>query len=222
MVIPRNTTIPTRKSKIYTTAEDNQTSVLIRVYQGERPIASENRLLGQFELMGIPPAPRGTPQIEVTFDIDADGILHVSAVDKATNKENSIKISARTGLTQEEIDRMIQEAEKYKEEDRKRRELIELRNQADAYVYSVEKSLRDLQEKLTEEQKKRVEEALNRLRESLKGEDFVKIRQDFEELQRVWSQVAQEVYAKYGSSAQTGTAEGKKDKPDDSDYEVVK
>lgn len=222
VVIPRNTTIPTRKSKIYTTAEDNQTSVLIKVYQGERPIASENRLLGQFELMGIPPAPRGTPQIEVTFDIDADGILHVSAVDKATNKENSIKIHARTGLTQEEIDRMVQEAEKYKEEDRKRRELIELRNQADAYVYSVEKSLRDLQEKLTEEQKKRVEEALNRLRESLKGEDFVKIRQDFEELQRVWSQVAQEVYAKYGSSTQTGTAEGKKDKPDDSDYEVVK
>lgn len=222
VVIPRNTTIPTRKSKIYTTAEDNQTSVLIKVYQGERSIASENRLLGQFELTGIPPAPRGTPQIEVTFDIDADGILHVSAVDKATNKEASIKIHARTGLTEEEIERMVKEAEQYKEEDRKRRELIELRNQADAYIYSLEKSMRDLQEKISEDQKKRVEEAISKLKESMNSDDAGKIRRDFEELQKVWSQVAQEIYSKYGSQAQSATSESKKDKPDDTDYEVMK
>lgn len=223
VVIPRNTTIPTRKSKIYTTAEDNQTSVLVKVYQGERANASENRLLGQFELLGIPPAPRGTPQIEVTFDIDADGILHVSAVDKATNKENSIKIHARTGLTQEEIDKMVQEAERYKEEDKKKRELIELRNQADAYVYTVEKSLQDLQGKITEDQRKKVEELINKLKESLKGEDISRTRQDFEELQRVWTEVAQEVYAKHGTQAESGSAasEDKKNKPDDTDYEVV-
>ncbi|MGB9824208.1 MAG: molecular chaperone DnaK [Candidatus Hydrothermia bacterium] len=222
VVIPRNTTIPTKKSKIYTTAEDNQTSVLIKVYQGERTIASENRLLGQFELTGIPPAPRGLPQIEVTFDIDADGILHVSAVDKATNKEASIKIHARTGLTEEEIEKMVKEAEQYKEEDRKRKELIELRNQADAYIYSLEKSMRDLQEKISEEQKKRIEDAINKLKESMTSDDSSKIRREFEELQRVWSQVAQEIYAKYGSQAQSTTSESKKDKPDDTDYEVVK
>ncbi len=223
IVIPRNTTIPTRKTKTYTTAEDNQTSVLVKVYQGERPIASENRLLGQFELMGIPPAPRGMPQIEVTFDIDADGILHVSAVEKATNKASSIKIHARTGLTDDEIEKMVQEAEKFKEEDRRRKELIELRNQADAYTYTVEKSLIDLGDKITDEQKKKVEEAISRMKESLKGEDFNKIRQDFEELQKVWNQVAQEIYAKYGTNPQTGTTatETKKDKPDDTDYEVV-
>ncbi|MEO0228412.1 MAG: molecular chaperone DnaK [candidate division WOR-3 bacterium] len=222
VVIPRNTTIPTRKSKIYTTAEDNQTSVLIKVYQGERSIASENRLLGQFELTGIPPAPRGTPQIEVTFDIDADGILHVSAVDKATNKEASIKIHARTGLTEEEIEKMVKEAEQYKEEDRKRKELIELRNQADAYIYSLEKSMRDLQEKISDEQKKRVEEAISKLKESMSSDDAGRIRRDFEELQKIWSQVAQEIYTKYGSQAQSATSESKKDKPDDTDYEVVK
>jgi molecular chaperone DnaK len=222
VVIPRNTTIPTKKSKIYTTAEDNQTSVLIKVYQGERTIASENRLLGQFELTGIPPAPRGLPQIEVTFDIDADGILHVSAVDKATNKEASIKIHARTGLTEEEIEKMVKEAEQYKDEDRKRKELIELRNQADAYIYSLEKSMRDLQEKISEEQKKRIEDAINKLKESMTSDDSSKIRREFEELQRVWSQVAQEIYAKYGSQAQSTTSESKKDKPDDTDYEVVK
>lgn len=222
VVIPRNTTIPTKKSKIYTTAEDNQTSVLIKVYQGERTIASENRLLGQFELTGIPPAPRGLPQIEVTFDIDADGILHVSAVDKATNKEASIKIHARTGLTEEEIERMIKEAEQYKEEDRKRKELIELRNQADAYIYSLEKSMRDLQEKISEEQKKRVEEAISKLKESMTSDDASKIRREFEELQRVWSQVAQEIYTKYGTQAQSTASETKKDKPDDTDFEVVK
>jgi len=230
VVIPRNTTIPTRKSKIYTTAEDNQTSVLIKVYQGERPIASENRLLGQFELTGIPPAPRGVPQIEVTFDIDADGILHVTAVDKATQKEASIKIHARTGLTEEEIEKMVKEAEMHAEEDKKRKELIDLRNQADAYIYSVEKSIKDLKDKISESQKSRVEDAIKKLKESLQTEDRERIRKDFEELQRIWTEISQEIYKTYGAQAQTETGttstssskdEEKKEGPQDTDYEVV-
>jgi len=230
VVIPRNTTIPTRKSKIYTTAEDNQTSVLIKVYQGERPIASENRLLGQFELTGIPPAPRGVPQIEVTFDIDADGILHVTAIDKATQKEASIKIHARTGLTEEEIEKMVKEAEMHAEEDKKRKELIDLRNQVDAYIYSVEKSIKDLKDKISESQKSRVEDAIKKLKESIQTEDRERIRKDFEELQRIWTEISQEIYRTYGAQAhtETGTAsassskdEEKKEGPQDTDYEVV-
>ena len=230
VVIPRNTTIPTRKSKIYTTAEDNQTSVLIKVYQGERPIASENRLLGQFELTGIPPAPRGVPQIEVTFDIDADGILHVTAIDKATQKEASIKIHARTGLTEEEIEKMVKEAEMHAEEDKKRKELIDLRNQVDAYIYSVEKSIKDLKDKVSESQKSKVEDAIKKLKESMQTEDRERIRKDFEELQRIWTEISQEIYRTYGAQAQTetGTAsassskdEEKKEGPQDTDYEVV-
>lgn len=230
VVIPRNTTIPTRKSKIYTTAEDNQTSVLIKVYQGERPIASENRLLGQFELTGIPPAPRGVPQIEVTFDIDADGILHVTAIDKATQKEASIKIHARTGLTEEEIEKMVKEAEMHAEEDKKRKELIDLRNQADAYIYSVEKSIKDLKDKVSESQKSKVEDAIKKLKESMQTEDRERIRKDFEELQRIWTEISQEIYRTHGAQAQTetGTAsassskdEEKKEGPQDTDYEVV-
>ncbi|MCD6130762.1 MAG: molecular chaperone DnaK [Candidatus Hydrothermae bacterium] len=230
VVIPRNTTIPTRKSKIYTTAEDNQTSVLIKVYQGERPIASENRLLGQFELTGIPPAPRGVPQIEVTFDIDADGILHVTAIDKATQKEASIKIHARTGLTEEEIEKMVKEAEMHAEEDKKRKELIDLRNQADAYIYSVEKSIKDLKDKISESQKSKVEDAIKKLKESMQTEDRERIRKDFEELQRIWTEISQEIYRTHGAQAQTETGatsassskdEEKKEGPQDTDYEVV-
>lgn len=223
IVIPRNTTIPTRKSKIYTTAEDNQTSVLIKVYQGERPIAAENRLLGQFELTGIPPAPRGIPQIEVTFDIDADGILHVSAKDKATGKENAIKIHASTGLSEEEIERMVKEAEAHREEDKRRRELIELRNQADGFIYSVEKSMRDLSSKIPEDRRKKVEEAIKKLRESMGTEDRERIKRDLEELQRVWAEISQELYKAAGESAPEEKAETKAEKkgPEDTDYEVV-
>ncbi len=224
VVIPRNTTIPTRKSKIYTTAEDNQTSVLIKVYQGERPIASENRLLGQFELTGIPPAPRGVPQIEVTFDLDADGILHVRAVDKGTNKEASIKIHARTGLTEEEIERMVKEAEAHAEEDKKRKELIDLRNQADAFAYSVEKSLKEFGDKIAADKKSQVENAIKSLREVLNQDDAGKIRQEFENLQRIWNEVTQEIYRAQqaaGAGAQTQQQQ-QQDKGDDStNYEVV-
>ena len=194
IVIPRNTTIPTRKTKIYTTAEDNQTSVLVKVYQGERPIAAENRLLGQFELTGIPPAPRGIPQIEVTFDIDADGILHVSAKDKATGKEAAIKIHARTGLTEEEIERMVKEAEAHAEEDRRRKELIELKNQADGYIYAVEKAMREFSSKMTEDERKRIEDAIAQLRQSMASDDAAKIRSDFEALQRTWNEIIQKYY----------------------------
>lgn len=227
VVIPRNTTIPTRKSKIYTTAEDNQTSVMIKVYQGERPIASENRLLGQFELTGIPPAPRGVPQIEVTFDLDADGILHVKAVDKGTNKEASIKIHARTGLTDEEIKRMVKEAEAHAEEDRKRKELIDLRNQADAFAYSVEKSLKDLGDRIPSDKKSQVESAIKSLREVINQDDAGKIREQFENLQRVWNGVTQEIYKTQAAGAgaqqqQQQQQQSGEDKGDTgTNYEVV-
>ncbi len=205
VVIPRNTTIPTRKTKVYTTAEDNQTVVTIRVYQGERPIAKENRLLGEFNLEGIPPAPRGVPQIEVTFDVDANGILHVSAKDKATNKEASIRIEARTGLSEEEIQRMIREAEEHAEEDRRRKELIEQRNQADALAYTVEKSLKELGDKVDSGDRERVEAALKDLKEVLSGDDVEAIRQKREVLERVWGEVAAKLY-QAGASATSGSS----------------
>ena len=207
VVIPRNTTIPTRKTKVYTTAEDNQTVVTIRVYQGERPIAKENRLLGEFNLEGIPPAPRGVPQIEVTFDVDANGILHVSAKDKATGKEASIRIEARTGLSEEEIERMIKEAEAHAEEDRRRKELIEQRNQADALAYTVEKTLKELGEKIEAGDRSRVEEALKALKEVLQKDDLEAIREKKEALEKVWGEVAAKLY-QAGSGAEAGAQAG--------------
>ncbi len=230
IVIPRNTTIPTSKSKIYTTAEDNQTSVLIKVYQGERQIASENRLLGQFELTGIPPAPRGVPQIEVSFDIDSDGILHVKAIDKATNKESSIKIHARTSLSDEEIEKMVKEAEMHREEDQKRRELIETRNQLDGFTYSIEKSMKDLGDKIPEDKRKKVEDAIKRAREKLNSEDASELKTALEELQKTWNDVASDIYkaqqaaqqsATQGPEQQSDKNDGDDKGPQDTDYEVI-
>ena len=230
VVIPRNTTIPTRKSKIYTTAEDNQTSVMVKVYQGERPIASQNRLLGQFELTGIPPAPRGVPQIEVTFDIDADGILHVSARDKATGRENKIKIHASSGLSEEEIQKMVKEAELHAEEDRRRKELIDLRNQADAFIYSVEKSMKELGDKISASDKSKLEELIKKLRESMAGEDASKIRADLDALQGEWTRISTELYKTTAGPTETPPQEaesgaqkkgGEDEGPEDTDYEVV-
>jgi len=218
VVIPRNTTIPTRKAKVYTTAEDNQTVVTIRVYQGERPIARENRLLGEFNLEGIPPAPRGVPQIEVTFDVDANGILHVSARDKATGKEASIRIEARTGLSEEEIQRMIREAEAHAEEDRRRKELIEQRNQADVLAYTIEKSLKEIGEKIEPGDRERVEEALKALKEVLRKDDLEAIREKKEALEKVWSEVATKLYSQQAGVGTAGSAGG--GKAEGSDFRV--
>ncbi|MCX7948301.1 MAG: molecular chaperone DnaK [candidate division WOR-3 bacterium] len=200
VVIPKNTTIPTKKTKTYTTAEDNQTSVWIKVYQGERRIAKENRLLGEFELSGIPPAPRGVPQIEVTFDINVDGILTVSAIEKATNKKADIKIHARTGLTEEEIERMIREAQEKEEEDKIRAEVIELRNQLDAYIYSVEKSVKEISDKISEDEKRQLDEKISKAKEALKSENKEEIQKAYDELQSFWNSITTRIYQTYSKS----------------------
>ena len=163
-LIDRNTTIPTRKSQVFSTAEDNQTAVTIRVFQGEREMAADNKLLGQFDLVGIPPAPRGMPQIEVTFDIDANGIVSVSAKDKGTGKEQKITIQASGGLSEEDIDRMVREAEAHTEEDKKRRTAVEAKNQAEGLIHATEKNLGEFGDKVSEDEKKSIETALEELK----------------------------------------------------------
>jgi len=203
-LIPRNTTIPTRKSEIFTTASDNQTTVEIHVLQGEREMAMYNRTLGRFFLDGIPPAPRGVPQIEVTFDIDANGILNVTAKDKATGKEQNIRIEATTGLTEEEIKKMVEDAKKYEEEDRKRRELVDARNQADQLIYQTEKNMKELGDKLDESSKKRLEEAIQKLRGVMNGEDVGAIRREMDALNGLWNEIASTLYQR---ATETGGAE---------------
>lgn len=193
-IIERNTTIPCRKSQIFTTAADFQTSVTIHVLQGERPMAADNVSLGMFHLTGIPPAPRGVPQIEVTFDIDANGILHVSAKDLATGKEQKITITASTKLSKEEIDRMIKEAEQFAEQDRRKKEEAEIRNQADNLIYVSEKTKRELAEKLSKDQIERINNAVKELREALEGKDVDKIKKKNEELANILQEVGSKVY----------------------------
>ncbi len=227
-IIERNTTIPVSKSQVFTTAADNQTTVEIHVLQGERPMARDNFSLGRFQLTGIPPAPRGVPQIEVKFDIDADGILHVSAKDLATGKEQAITIKASSGLSREEIERMIREAELHAEEDRRKREEAELRNQADNLVYTVEKTLRESGEKLSSSTRSTVEGALSGLREALKGSDIADIRRKMDDLQAASHTMAQELYQKTAQSGNTSgasSAQERSHKQDetvvDADYRVV-
>ena len=195
VLIPRNTTIPTRKAEIFSTADDNQTAVDIKVYQGERAIAADNMLLGQFRLEGIAPGPRGQPQIEVAFDIDSNGILNVSARDKATGKEQRITITASTNLSQSEVERLVKDAERYAAEDRRRRELAEARNQADTFIYQAEKSLRELGGAVPLADRNRVEAQVNDLRQAMSGEDLTRMRQLTEVLQQMVQALAQQAYA---------------------------
>jgi len=237
-IIERNTTIPARKSQIFTTAADNQPAVTIHVLQGERKMAVDSRTLGKFELVGIPPAPRGVPQIEVSFDIDADGILHVSAKDLGTGKEQKIRISASGGLKDDEIDRMVDEGKTHEEEDKKQRELVEIRNKADSLIYSTEKSLREYGDKLSDTEKKEIEAAANELKAVMNTSNRDEIERKVEELQKASYTLSEKMYqqatadqqktqTEQTTQEQTATEkeesseEQKKSGAVDADYEVI-
>ncbi len=237
VLIPRNTTIPTKKSETFSTADDNQTTVEIHVLQGERELARDNRTIGKFQLTGIPPAARGMPQVEVTFDIDANGILHVAAKDKATNKEQKIRVEASSGLSDADIDKMVKDAEKNSEEDKKRREEIETRNRLDSMTYEVEKNSKEWSDKLPAELKTKLDAAVERARKALRGDDLAEIRTAQEELSKAFNDAGQSFYAQNQASesgapasapeGQGGGAEagGNGAKPADdvveADYEIV-
>ncbi|MDD5434063.1 MAG: molecular chaperone DnaK [Nitrospira sp.] len=231
-LIERNTTIPSRKSQVFSTAVDSQTAVTIKVFQGEREMASDNKLLGMFELMGIPPAPRGIPQIEVTFDIDANGIVHVSAKDKATGKEQSIRITASSGLSEAEIKQMVKDAEAHSEDDKKKKQLVEARNEADNMVYSVEKSLKEFGDKVPEDEKTSIQAAIDKAKKALESDNVDTIKNAVQELSTVSHKLAEEMYKKASEQAGEGGgftppggehAEEEKPKEDvvDADFEEV-
>ena len=222
-LIDRNTAIPTKRSEVFSTAEDNQPSVLIQVYQGEREFARDNKPLGTFELTGIAPAPRGVPQIEVTFDIDANGIVHVSAKDKGTGKEQQITISGSTALSDDEVDRMVKDAEAHAEEDKKQKEEVEVRNQADSLVYSTEQTLNELGDKVNADLKGKTEAAIADAKKALEGSDIEAIKSSSEALQSVAYELAQIVYAdaQQASGAADGAAAAGDDDVVDADFEVV-
>jgi molecular chaperone DnaK len=234
-LIDRNTTIPTRKSQVFSTAADNQPAVSIHVLQGEREMAAHNRTLGKFDLVGIPPAPRGIPQIEVTFDIDANGIFHVAAKDLGTGKEQSIKIESSSGLSDQEIDKMVKDADAHAAEDKKARDLVDARNKADATVYQVEKSLKEYGDKLSEDDKKKIQEAMEKATKAKDSEDPAEIEKAVEELLTASHKMAEEMYKQQASQQAEGAGQEQaagptpdteqKDKGDegavDADFEVV-
>ncbi len=237
VLIPRNTTIPTRKAETFSTADDNQTTVEIHVLQGEREMARDNRTIGKFTLTGIPPAPRGMPQVEVTFDIDANGILHVSAKDKATGKEQKIRIEASSGLNKDEIDRMVRDAEKNAADDKKRREDIDARNRLDGLAYEVEKNAKEWSDRLNPDLKSRLDGAVERARKAHRGDDMAEIKAAMEELSTAYQEAGRSLYSQgqeagaapgaESATPETGSAQGSSDgtsKPDDvveADYEIV-
>ncbi len=232
-LIERNTTIPTKKSQIFSTATDNQTAVSIHVLQGERQMAVDNRTLGKFDLVGIPPAPRGIPQIEVTFNIDANGIVNVSAKDMATGKEQSIRIEVSSGLSEQEIDRMVKDAEQHSTEDKKKAELIQARNEADQLIYSTEKTLKENADKVSDDEKKKIEEGIEKLRTAMNGDSLENIKQAREELMAASHKLAEEMYKQASQGQQQGPQagpqqpgegqQGGEDKGEtvDADFEVV-
>ena len=237
-MIDANTTIPTKKTEVFSTASDNQPSVEIHVLQGERPMAQDNRTLGRFHLDGIPPAPRGIPQIEVTFDIDANGILHVNAKDKATNKEQSIKITHSSGLSESEIEKMKKDAKEHEGEDKKKKEQIDVKNQADSLVFQSEKQLKEFESKLNPETKMKIQTALDRLKETMKGTNTDEIKSAIEGLNAAWNEVSTQMYSQATGGQQGGPKqegfssqgeaqdEGKQTSEDDkkvenADFEVV-
>jgi len=231
VLIARNTTIPTKKTEVFSTADDNQTTVEIHVLQGERDMAIHNKTIGKFQLTGIPPAPRGVPQVEVTFDIDANGILHVTARDKATGKEQKIRIEASSGLSEGEIDRMVKDAEKNAAEDKRRREEIDTRNRLDQLTYQVEKESKEWSDRLTPEMKTRLESAVERARKALRGDDLGEITASQEELTRAFQEAGQSIYAQQqppageAAGAEQGTpagaTAGKEEDVVEADYEIV-
>ena len=230
-LIDRNTTIPTRKSQVFSTAEDGQTAVTIRVFQGEREIAAHNKLLGQFDLVGIPPAPRGMPQIEVTFDIDANGIVNVSAKDKATNKEQAIRIQASGGLSDADIEQMVKDAEANAEADKKKKEEVEAKNQAEALIHSTEKTLKENGDKISASDKSNIEEAVKTLKTTLEAGDVAAIKEKTDALMQASLKLGEAMYKAQGAQgaagaeeqgASSGSEQPKDEKVVDADFEEVK
>jgi molecular chaperone DnaK len=220
-LIERNTTIPTKKSEIFSTADDNQPSVEIHVLQGEREMASGNKSLGKFQLTGIPPAPRGLPQIEVTFDIDANGILHVTAKDLGTGKEQKIEIKSGSGLSDEEIQSMVSDAESHAEEDRKQRELAEARNMAESLAYQSEKQVEELGDKIESENKEEIEAAIKDVRETLESDSPEEINAKTEALTAAMTKVSEQIYAAAQEQAQAASEDGASAEGESSDEEEV-
>ncbi|MGL5116439.1 MAG: Hsp70 family protein, partial [Beijerinckiaceae bacterium] len=231
-LIDRNTTIPTKKGQVFSTAEDNQTAVTIRVFQGEREMAADNKMLGQFDLMGIPPAPRGMPQVEVTFDIDANGIVNVSAKDKATNKEQQIRIQASGGLSDADIEKMVKEAEANATEDKKRRETVEAKNQAESLIHSTEKSLAEYGDKVGETDRNAVQHAITALKDAIAKDDAEMIKANTNDLMQASMKIGEAMYKAQADEsaaadakadmAKDDRAKGDKDDVIDADFKEVK